>query len=115
MTKYEIQNLCTTLGKRAQELDEAFEAGSIGEERYITERTALDTIVSFVSTEIGYEPNKYLRYSDIIAAKEMAKARDRVVKRLETEYKNKAEAEAKARNLVAAFMASMQTAQSNIA
>ena len=85
MTKAEMQNMCIKLGLRAQEIDSAFEYKRISKERYMTERTAIDVIVSFVSEEIGYEPYKYLRYSDIIAAKEISKAKEKVIQKLEAE------------------------------
>ena len=110
MTKRQTQSLCIYLGERAQEIDNMLKKGIISEEHYMSERTAIDVIVSFISKEIGYKPYKYLRYSDVITANEIAKRQNEVTKRLETEIKRKEEVEAQAIKLAQSFVSGYKAA-----
>lgn len=109
MTKNETQNMCIKLCKRAHDLDGMFQANQISQERYMTERTAIDVVMSFAAAEIGYEPFGYLRYTDIIAAKELAKAKEKTASKLEAELQNKSKAELEAKLLFDTFMAGVRT------
>lgn len=110
MNTRELTTLACKLGNRVNHIDSEFKKGRIGKERYITERIAIDTIVSYIAEEIGYEPLNYMHYSDVIIAQETAKRKAETEQRLKTAVENKAKADSKTEVLFNAFVAGMNIA-----
>lgn len=108
--KREFTTLAIRLGERAQTLDVLFQNGQIGKERYMTERNAIDVVVSYIADDIGYSPRDYKHYSDIICAQEVKRRVAETEQRLKTAAENKAKADAEAKRLFEAFMAGVNCA-----
>lgn len=104
-TRTEMVTLLCRLGERAQIIDFDMKTHKISKERYMTERIAIDTVVQYVSEEIGYEPIDYVRYSDVIIAQETLKRKEETERRLKKAVENKSHAEAELDRLVETFKA----------
>lgn len=110
------QNMTTLLcrlGERAQDLDYAYKAKRIDRQRYMTERIAIDTIVQYLGEEIGYEPWRYVRFTDLIIAEETLKRKEETERRLKKAAENKSDAEKEVERLVETFKAGLRISQQN--
>lgn len=81
MTNQNITTMLIHLGKRAAVLDNRKQKNEISEERYMAERNAIDTIVAYAGSEIGYKPYQYQSYTQVIT-KELSE-----IRKAETEAK----------------------------
>ena len=112
MQKKELTTLAIRLGERARMLDNLFGINQISKEHYITERNAIDVVVSYLADDIGYTPRDYKHYSDVICAMEVNKRIAETEARLKKVLENKAKSSADAEGIIQAFMFGVKSGES---